>query len=409
MNRVVITGIGAISSLGKDAEENWQSCINGRTGVGPITLFDATGLPFKVAAEIKDFDASEYLDRREVRRWDRFEHLANIAANEAIANSGLVINEENSTRIGTVVSSGVGGLETLVEQIGILHDEGPRRLSPFTIPRIMTNGASGTISINHGIRGPAYCVTSACASAADGIGTSMQLLRSGLVDAIVSGGAEAGVSAFGIGSFDRIGAYTSKTDNTPSPFSKDRDGLVMGEGAAVLILETLDHAQNRGANILAELVGYGASADAYHITAPTEDGSGSAVAVRKALADAQIDAKSLDYINAHGTGTPLNDEAETRALKASLGEEAYNIPTSSTKSMTGHMMGATGALEAMFCALAIRDGIAPPTINYHEPDPECDLDYIPNEARELPIRITMSNSFGFGGHNAVLILKAFED
>jgi beta-ketoacyl-acyl-carrier-protein synthase II len=409
MNRVVITGIGAISSLGKDAEENWQSCINGQTGVGPITLFDASDLPFKVAAEIKDFNPSDYFDRREVRRWDRFEHLANIAANEAIAHSGLEINEENSTRVGTVVSSGVGGLETLVEQIGILHDEGPRRLSPFTIPRIMTNGASGTISINHGIRGPAYCVTSACASAADGIGTAMQLLRSGLVDAVVSGGAEAGVSTFGIGSFDRIGAYTSKTDNTPSPFSKDRDGLVMGEGAAVLILETLDHAQKRGADILAELVGYGASADAYHITAPTEDGSGSAIAVRKALADAQIDADSLDYINAHGTGTPLNDEAETRALKAALGEEAYNIPTSSTKSMTGHMMGATGALEAMFCALAIRDGVAPPTINYHEPDPECDLDYVPNEAREFPIRIAMSNSFGFGGHNAVLVLKAFED
>jgi len=235
----------------------------------------------------------------------------------------------------------------------------------------------------------------------------MHLLRSGLVDAVVSGGAEAGVSTFGIGSFDRIGAYTSKSDNTPSPFSNDRDGLVMGEGAAVLILETLDHARGRGANILAELAGYGASADAHHITAPTEDGSGSAVAVRKALADAQLDAENIDYINAHGTGTPLNDEAETRALKAALGEVAYGIPVSSTKSMTGHMMGATGALEAMFCIQAIRDGAIPPTLNYHEPDPECDLDYVPNEAREMPVSITMSNSFGFGGHNAVLILKAF--
>jgi len=407
MNRVVVTGLGAISSLGLTAEENWQSCVNGRTGVGPITLFDATDYPFKVAAEVKNFDPEDYFDRRDVRRWDRFEHLANIAANEAIADSGLEITDENSTRIGTVVSSGVGGLETLVEQIGILHEQGPRRLSPFTIPRIMTNGASGTISINHGIRGPAFCVTSACASSADGIGMAMHLLRSGLVDAVVSGGAEAGVSTFGIGSFDRIGAYTSKSDNTPSPFSKDRDGLVMGEGAAVLILETLDHARGRGANILAELAGYGASADAHHITAPTEDGSGSAVAVRKALADAQLDAENIDYINAHGTGTPLNDEAETRALKAALGEVAYGIPVSSTKSMTGHMMGATGALEAMFCIQAIRDSAIPPTLNYHEPDPECDLDYVPNEAREMPVSITMSNSFGFGGHNAVLILKAF--
>ena len=406
-NRVVITGLGAISSLGLTAEENWQSCVNGRTGVGPITLFDPSDYPFKVAAEVKNFDPADFLDRREARRWDRFEQLANIAANEAIAASGLEITEENSTRIGVVVSSGVGGLETLVEQIGILHQEGPRRLSPFTIPRIMTNGASGTISINHGIRGPAFCVTSACASSADGIGLSTFLLRAGLVDAVVAGGAEAGVSTFGIGSFDRIGAYTSKTDGTPSPFSKDRDGLVMGEGAAVLILETLDHARRRGANIYAELAGYGSSADAYHITAPTEDGSGSAVAIRKALADAQLDVEYIDYINAHGTGTPLNDEAETRALKAALGEAAYGIPISSTKSMTGHMMGATGALEALFCVQAIREGAIPPTINYHEPDPECDLDYIPNEAREKPVHVTMSNSFGFGGHNAVLIIKSF--
>jgi len=321
----------------------------------------------------------------------------------------LEITEENSTRIGVVFSSGVGGLETMVEQIGILHQEGPRRLSPFTIPRIMTNGAAGTISINHGIRGPALCVTSACASSADGIGVALLLLRSGAVDAVVSGGAEAGVNPFGLGTFDRIGAYTSKTDLTPTPFSKDRDGLVMGEGAAALILETLDHARARGANILGELVGYGASADAYHITAPTEDGSGSAVAVRKALADAQLDATDIDYINAHGTGTHLNDEAETRAIKAALGEAAYEIPVSSTKSMTGHMMGATGALEAMFCVQAIRDGIIPPTINYGEPDPECDLDYVPNEARKQAVKVAMSNSFGFGGHNAVLIVKAFNN
>ncbi len=409
MQRVVVTGLGAVTPLGHTAEESWQAAVRGQSGVGPITLFDVTDFPVSVAAEVKGFDPETVLDRREVRRQDRFEWLANAAANEALAHSGLEITEENSTRIGVVVSSGVGGLETIVDQVTVLITEGPRRLSPFAIPRIMTNGASSTISIAHGIRGPALCVTSACASATDGIGIAMQLIRTGMADAIVSGGAEAGITAFGVGGFVRIGAYTSRTTCTPSPFSANRDGLVMGEGAAVLVLESLSFARSRGAEIIAELVGYGVSADAYHITAPTEDGSGSAIAIRQAMEDAHVTPEDIGYINAHGTGTPLNDAAETAALKLALGHTAYRIPVSSTKSMTGHMMGATGALEAMFCVQAIRDSVVPPTINYSERDPSCDLDYVPNQARETAVSVAMSNSFGFGGHNSVLIFKAFTD
>jgi 3-oxoacyl-[acyl-carrier-protein] synthase II len=408
MHRVVVTGIGAIGPIGHNAEDTWQNVIAGKSGVGPITLFDTTDFTVHIAAEIKDFDPGDFLDRREVRRQDRFEWIANIAANEAIADSGLEVTDENSHRIGVAISSGVGGIETFIDQVITLHEEGPRRISPFAIPRLMTNGGSGTVSIAHGMRGPSFCVTSACASSSDGIGIAAHLLRAGIADVFVTGGSEAGITPLGIAAFDRIGAYTSRTDNTPAPFSADRDGLVMGEGAAVLILETLAHAQARGANILAELIGYGSSADAYHITAPTEDGSGSAAAIQMAIKDAGIDPSDLDYINAHGTGTELNDSAETKAVKLALGEAAYNVPMSSTKSMTGHMMGSTGALEAMFCIQAIRDNVVPPTINFGAVDPECDLDYIPNEAREIPVEIAMSNSFGFGGHNAVLIFKSHE-
>jgi 3-oxoacyl-[acyl-carrier-protein] synthase II len=409
MNRVVVTGFGAISPLGHSAETTWKAIVEGQSGVGPIVNFDPTDAPVKVAAEVKNFDPEQALDRKLARRLDRFQWFAHVAANEALAHSGLTTNGVNPQRIGIIISSGVGGLDTIIEQVLIHKEEGARRISPFAIPRIMANGASGTISIEHGLRGPSFSVTSACASGSDGIGTALQLLRSGSVDAMVAGGSETGVSSFGVACFHRIGAYSSKTHDTPSPFSGDRDGLVMGEGAGVLILETLDHAKKRGAEIYGELIGYGGSSDAFHITAPTEDGSGSAVAISLALKDAHINPEDIDYISAHGTGTPLNDASETLAVKLALGEQAYNIPISSTKSMTGHMMGATGALEAVFCIQAIRDGIAPPTINYHEQDEICDLDYVPNEARDLPIRIAMSNSFGFGGHNSVLVFKRFEE
>lgn len=407
MHRVVITGMGAITPLGHTAETTWQNLLEGQSGVDTITLFDASDFPVHVAAEIKDFDPSEYLDRREVRREDRYQWIAQVAAQEAIEDSGLEITDENAHRIGVVVSSGVGGIDTFYEQALVLDDEGPRRISPFAIPRVMTNGAAGLISIEYGVRGPTYCVTSACASAADGLGLTSHLIRSGVIDAAIAGGSEAGITPFGIASFYRIGAYSSRDDCTPAPFSADRDGLVMGEGACILILESLEHAQARGANILAELVGYAASSDAHHITAPIEDGTGSASAIQQAMEDAKVNPDEMDYINAHGTGTPLNDAAETAAIKRALGDAAYNIPISSTKSMTGHMMGSTGALEAMFCIQAIRDNKVPPTINYTTLDPECDLDYIPNEARDVKVSIASSNSFGFGGHNAVLVLKEF--
>lgn len=408
MHRVVVTGYGVVSPLGLTAVDTWKGIVEGRSGVAPITLFDISDFPVKYAAEVKDFDPKAVLDHREVRRQDRFEWLANWAAHEAIQHSGLDLKADRNERIGVAVSSGAGGLATMDEQFGTLHKNGPKTISPFGIPRIMSNGAAGTISILNGLRGPSFSVASACASGSDGIGMATLLIRTGAVDTMLAGGCEAPITALAVGAFDRIGAISHRIERTPSPFSSNRDGLIVGEGAAVLVLEQLDKARDRGASIYGEILGYGASADAYHITAPTEDGSGSAAAIRRAIADAQIALDEIDYISAHGTGTPLNDEAETRAVKLVFGQRAYKIPISSTKSMTGHMMGATGALEAVFCLQAIADGIAPPTINFTEPDPACDLDYVPNEARAMPIRTAMSNSFGFGGHNSVLILRRFE-
>ncbi len=405
--RVVVTGYGAVSPLGKTAKDSWNTLISGESGVGPITLFDTSEYPVHTAAEVKDFEPTNYVEHREARRYDRHQLLALAAAVEAMEHSGLEITDANRQRIGVVISSGVGGLDTLYDQAVVLKLQGPRRMSPFGIPRIMTNGSAALVSIRFGMTGPSFCVTSACASANDGIGNAMRLLRAGVSDAIVAGGTEAGINAFGICSFDRIGTYSHREHNTPSPFSADRDGLIMGEGAAVLVLETEEHAKARGAEIYGEIAGYGATADANHITAPCEDGSGSAMAIQLALEDARIDPTEVDYVNAHGTGTELNDAAETRAIKSVFGNHAYQMPVSSTKSMTGHMLGATGALEAIFCMQAIKNNIAPPTINYSSPDPECDLDYVPNEARETPISTAISNAFGFGGHNAVLIIKDY--
>ncbi len=409
MQRIVVTGYGALSSLGLTAEECWQSALAGRSGLGPITLFDVSDFPVQVAAEVKGFDPEAYLDRREARRQDRFEQFGNVVALEALKHSGLEITDQNRDRIAVIISSGVGGMDAIMEQVTTVVNEGPRRLSPFAIPRIMSNGAAGTVSIAHGLRGPSFSVGSACASASDGIGMALQLLRAGIVDVALAGGSEAAISPLGVGSFYRIGGYTSRSSDTPSPFSRDRDGLVMGEGAAVLVLETLEHARARGATIHGEIAGYGASADAFHLTAPTEDGSGSALAIQRAMEDARVQPQDIDYINAHGTGTPLNDASETLAIKRALGEHAYNIPISSTKSMTGHMMGATAALEAVFCLQALRDGVVPPTINFHEQDPDCDLDYVPNQAREIPVKVAMSHAFGFGGHNSVLVFRAFDE
>jgi beta-ketoacyl-acyl-carrier-protein synthase II len=410
--QVVITGIGVVSPLGLDAESTWAAAVEGHSGVGPVTLFDATDFSVKLAAEIKGYDPTQTMETKEARRRDRFEQIATTAAKEAIARSGLDIGEHNCDNIAVVVGSAIGGLATIEHQVRVLSNEGPRRISPFAIPMIMSNGASGLIAIDYGIRGPNYSPASACASGADAVGQAFELIRRGEVVAAITGGSEATVTPIGVAGFDRIGAISRRNDppyRTPSPFSASRDGLVVGEGAAVLVLESLEHAQARGANILAEIVGYGQTADASHVTAPAESGIGQANAMAKALREAQISPEDVDYINAHGTATQLNDKFETLAIKRVFGEHAYRVPISSTKSMTGHMMGATGALEAVFCVQAIRDGIMPPTINYDTPDPECDLDYVPNEARRKHIDIALSNAFGFGGHNAVLVFRRFKD
>ena len=410
MERVVITGMGTVNSLGLNVQESWTSAINGASGVAPITLFDASPLGVHIAAEVKNFDPGKFMDPKEARRRDRYEQLAAAAANEAIQHSGLEVTEANAGRIGVLVSSAIGGIGSLQDAVLINHMEGPRRVTQFLIPMLMPNGAAGMIAIDHRIKGPCFSVASACASGADGIGTALMMLRSGMIDAAVSGAAESTVCSVAVAAFDRVVAMSRRNDDfsrTPQPFDKNRDGLVMGEGAAVLVLERESHAKARGANILAELAGYGATADAFHVTAPHEKGEGGAAAMRMALNSAQANDDDLGYINAHGTGTSLNDQSETRAVKAAFGEKAYSIPISSTKSMTGHMMGATGALEAIFCVQAVREGILPPTIHYETPDPECDLDYIPNKAREKKIELAISNAFGFGGHNAVLAIRKY--
>lgn len=411
MDRVVITGMGTVNPLGLTVEESWRNAVNGVSGVGPITLFDPSPLNVHFAAEVKNFEPERYMDAKEARRRDRFEQLGVAAAKDALASSGLEITEANSGRIGVLVSSAIGGLKSLSDAVIINHTEGPRRVSPFLIPMLMPNGAAGMVAIDNQIKGPCFSVASACASGSDGIGTAFLMLKAGMIEAAVTGAAEMTICSVGVAAFDRVGAMSRRNDDysmTPQPFDKNRDGLVMGEGAAVLVMELESHARKRGANILAELAGYGATADAFHVTAPHEQGAGGAAAMRMAMESASANVDELGYINAHGTGTSLNDQSETRAVKAAFGEMAYQIPISSTKSMTGHMMGATGALEAVFCVQAVREGVLPPTIHYETPDPECDLDYVPNQAREKKITLALSNAFGFGGHNAVLAIRKYD-
>ncbi len=410
MERVVITGMGTVNPLGLTVEESWNNVIEGVSGVGPITKFDPALLGVHIAAEVKGFEPERYMESKDVRRRDRVEQLGIVAAQEALASSGLQITAENAGRIGVLVSSAIGGLTSLQDAVITNYTEGPRRVSPFLIPMLMANGTAGMIAIEYQIKGPCFSVASACASGSDGIGTAMMMLKTGMIDAALAGATELTICSVGVAAFDRVGAMSRRDgdySNTPQPFDKNRDGLVMGEGAAVLVLETETHAKARGAHILAELAGYGATADAYHVTAPDAQGEGGAAAMRMALDSARATVDDLGYINAHGTGTQLNDQSETRAVKAAFGEKAYQIPISSTKSMTGHMMGATGALEVIFCVQAVREGILPPTIHYQTPDPECDLDYIPNEAREKKIDLAISNAFGFGGHNAVLAIRRY--
>jgi 3-oxoacyl-[acyl-carrier-protein] synthase II len=409
MERVVITGIGTINPLGLDPETSWKNALAGVSTAGEITQFDASRLSVRIACEVKGFDPTRFMDVRTARRMDRFEQYAVASARQAIEFSGLDIHAY-ADRVGVVIASAVGGIQTLQDASRMLLTVGPRKLSPFTIPMLMPNGASGMTAIEFGARGPAFSVASACASGADGVGIAWRLIRSGEADAMIAGASDATICELAMGAFDRVGAMTrGNSIEVPRPFDKNRDGLVMGEGAAVVVLESLTLARKRGAKILAELTGYGATSDAYHVTAPTEDGSGSARAIQLALTTAGVKPEEVDYINAHGTGTILNDLSETKAIKRVFGKLAYKIPVSSTKSMTGHMMGTTGALEVIFCTQAIRDGKIPPTIHYVTPDPECDLDYVPNTFRAHPVRVAVSNAFGFGGHNAVLVIRAFQE
>ncbi len=408
LNRVVVTGVGLLTPIGNNVQESWAGVLSGKSGLGDFTLFEKGEHQVGSVCEIKEFDPAEFLGRRDARRRDRYQQLATVAANEAMSMAGLKITEDNSERIGIIMGTGVGGIRTLVDQEHVLIDSGLRRLSPFAITMIMPNGAGGMLAIDYGIHGPSMTITTACAAGSDAIGYAFKAIRNGELDAVLTGGAESILTSVAIGGFERAGATSGKSSATPQPFDKNRDGLIPGEGAGMLVLESLDHALARGATILGEISGYGQTTDAHHITAPAEGGAGAARAISMAMKVAGIQPSEIDYISAHGTATPLNDMFETMAIKKALGEQAYNVAVSSTKSMTGHIMGATGAIESVFCLLAIRDQMLPPTINYETPDPECDLDYVPNYARPAKIRIALNSAFGFGGHNAVLVIKQFE-
>jgi 3-oxoacyl-[acyl-carrier-protein] synthase II len=410
--RVVVTGMGAVSPLGLDVPALWQGIREARSGIGPITLCDASNLDSRIAGEVRGFDPYNYMDRKEVRRNDRFIHLAIAAATEALRTAELSITPENADSIGVIIGSGIGGITTLAEGVVTLQERGPSRISPFLVPAMITNMASGQVSMMFGLKGPNYCPTSACASGAHAIGEAAEIIRRGWAVAMVAGGSEAPITPIGIASFASAKAISTRNDDPAGasrPFDADRDGFVLAEGGAVLVLEDLEFARSRGARILAELVGYGLSADAYHITQPPPGGEGALRSMRAALHHAGLSPDDIDYINAHGTSTPAGDIAETEAIKRLLGERAYRVPVSSSKSQFGHLLGAAGAIEAIVSILAIQEGLLPPTINYTTPDPQCDLDYVPNTPRTARVDVVLSNSFGFGGHNVSLIFRRYEE
>jgi 3-oxoacyl-[acyl-carrier-protein] synthase II len=408
LHRVVITGLGAITPIGNDLESYLKGLQSGQNGVDQITLFDASSHACRFAAEVKSFDPTGKLEPKESKRWDRFSKFGVIAAKEALNHSGLIIDDSNSGRIGVIIGSGVGGLLTMETQAHVLENKGASRVSPFTVPMMIPNMATGLAAIALGAKGPSSAVSTACAAGSNAIGDAFRLLQLGKADAMVCGGAEASITPLGVAGFASAKALSFRNDDPSTasrPFDSQRDGFVIGEGAGVLILETLDHALKRDATIHAEIIGYGTTCDAHHITSPTPGGVGGAEAMKLALIDGQINPEEVDYINAHGTSTPANDSNETSAIKAALGNHAYQVPTSSTKSMTGHLLGGSGGIEAVACALAIKHEIIPPTINYSNPDPNCDLDYVPNKAREKKLGVVLSNSFGFGGHNVCLAFR----
>lgn len=409
MRRVVVTGMGVVTPVGSTLESFWANIKAGKSGTGRITNFDPTDYACQIAGEVKDFDAEQFVSKKEQRRMDPFCVFAVSAAKMAMTDSGLNIGQEDPNRAGAIVGSGIGGLQSLQDQHEVLLTKGPGRCSPFMIPEMITNMASGLIAIDHNLRGPNYCVVSACASAAHSIGDAMWLIRSNRADIMLAGGAEAAVTKLGVAGFAAMKALSTRNDEPDKasrPFDQTRDGFVMGEGAAIVVLEELEHAVKRGARIYCEVAGFGMSCDANHITAPAPDGEGAVRAMRMAMSDAGVNPEDVSYINAHGTSTPLNDKIETAAIKTALGEDkARKVMISSSKSMTGHLLGAAAGVESVVCAMAIRDSVVSPTINYSTPDPECDLDYVPNESREAEVKLALNNSLGFGGHNACLALK----
>lgn len=409
--RVVITGCGVISSLGQELETFWKNILDGKSGISRIESFDTSEHATKIGAEVKDFNPENFMDKKDIKRTDRFVQFGVAAAKLALQHAKLEITEENAHQVGVYVGSGIGGLHTWEEQYQVMLKRGPRRVSPFFIPMMIANMASGVISIETGAKGPNSAPITACATGTHAIGDAFNIIRRGQAEVMIAGGTEATITPLAFAGFNASKALSTRNDEPEKasrPFDAERDGFVMGEGAGVLILESLEHALKRGATIICEVVGYGLTGDAYHLTQPAPGGEGAARAMAMALQDAGLSPEEVDYINAHGTSTPYNDKYETMAIKTVFGEHAYKLAVSSTKSMTGHLLGAAGAVEAIITALSIRDQIMPPTINYEIPDPECDLDYVPNQARKGNIKVAMSNSLGFGGHNATILLKKYE-
>lgn len=410
--RVVITGMGCITPLGNDVSTLWSNILAGKSGVGLITHYDTSRFEVKIGAEVKDFDGVALFGPRDARRMDRFVQFALAAAIQAVKHADLVITESNRDRIGIILGTGIGGVNTLFQQMETFFQRGPSRVSPLMVPMMLPDAAAGMVAMQLGVRGPNLAIVAACASGSNAIGEATETIRRGSADVILSGGSEAvivPIAMAGLTVMNALSTRNEEPERASRPFDKERDGFVMGEGAAILVLESLEHAQTRGAQVLGEIIGYGTSNDAFHISAPAENGVGAALCMQNALNDAGLLGSDIDYINAHGTSTLLNDKSETAAIKSVFGELAYSIPISSTKSMTGHLLGAAGAVEAVVCIKTLQDGILSPTINYDTPDPECDLDYVPNQARKATVQRIMSNSFGFGGHNASIIFSQYSE
>ena len=409
--RVVVTGIGLVTPVGEDKKTTWDSLLKGKSGIDYISLFDAEGFESRIAAEVDGFDGAALLGRKEARRLDRFSQFACVAALEALEDAGIDMANEDADKVGVLIGSGVGGIMTITDQHKVLLNRGPKRVSPFLVPMMLGDLASGQVSMLIGAKGPNFSTVSACATGTDSIGEALEMIRRGRADVVIAGGTEAAVCEIGVAGFNACMALSTRNDAPQAasrPFDSGRDGFVLGEGCGVVVLESVTHAEARGAEVLAELAGYGASSDAHHVTQPHPEGEGAARAMKWAIDDAGLEPEDVDYVNAHGTSTPLNDKFETIALKRTYGDHAYNLKISSTKSMTGHLLGAAGGIEAAFSVLTVNEGVIPPTINIDDPDPECDLDYVPNKAEKQEVNVAMSNSLGFGGHNSSIIFKSFK-